>query len=208
MEEIKLFEHDTFKPELSEEFLEHHGILGMHWGVQNGPPYPLDSKVSTGKRLKSGAKGKVSKRKAKKVYKRRVKSLKKARLAREEVRKQEQQKQKSKDEIISTKDINAMLKNVDLFSNQEITDLMKRLDIEDQLKRKVSELNKANMPKSKKIMGEAKKALVEGVASGAKSTVKTVSKNAVKIGIEKALSELAPEEQEALIKKLFKEEKK
>ena len=29
----------------------HHGVQGQKWGVQNGPPYPLDSAVSTGKRL-------------------------------------------------------------------------------------------------------------------------------------------------------------
>ena len=29
--------------ESGEDFLEHHGILGMKWGVQNGPPYPLSS---------------------------------------------------------------------------------------------------------------------------------------------------------------------
>lgn len=27
-------------------FLCHHGIKNQHWGVRNGPPYPLDSKVS------------------------------------------------------------------------------------------------------------------------------------------------------------------
>lgn len=32
--------------------LYHHGIKGQHWGVKNGPPYPLDQKVS--KRIKSG----------------------------------------------------------------------------------------------------------------------------------------------------------
>lgn len=26
--------------------LYHHGILGMHWGQRNGPPYPLDSATS------------------------------------------------------------------------------------------------------------------------------------------------------------------
>ncbi|MBP5596263.1 MAG: hypothetical protein J6Y02_12830 [Pseudobutyrivibrio sp.] len=33
--------------------LYHHGIQGQKWGVTNGPPYPLDSDVSTGKRLKT-----------------------------------------------------------------------------------------------------------------------------------------------------------
>ena len=32
--------------------LYHHGIQGQKWGVTNGPPYPLDSDVSTGKKLK------------------------------------------------------------------------------------------------------------------------------------------------------------
>lgn len=32
--------------------LYHHGIKGQKWGVTNGPPYPLNDEVSTGKRLK------------------------------------------------------------------------------------------------------------------------------------------------------------
>lgn len=35
--------------------LYHHGIKGQKWGVTNGPPYPLNDEVSTGKRLKSVA---------------------------------------------------------------------------------------------------------------------------------------------------------
>ena len=38
------------KPTLEE--LCHHGIRGQKWGVQNGPPYPLGSDVSTGKSLR------------------------------------------------------------------------------------------------------------------------------------------------------------
>ena len=29
-----------------DQYLAHHGIKGQHWGVKNGPPYPLDQKVS------------------------------------------------------------------------------------------------------------------------------------------------------------------
>lgn len=29
-----------------QDYLAHHGIIGQHWGKRNGPPYPLDSKVS------------------------------------------------------------------------------------------------------------------------------------------------------------------
>lgn len=41
MDELKLYEYNYDKPELTEEFLEHYGILGMKWGVRKGPPYPL-----------------------------------------------------------------------------------------------------------------------------------------------------------------------
>lgn len=36
----------------SSGYIEHHGIKGQEWGVQNGPPYPLSPVISTGKRLK------------------------------------------------------------------------------------------------------------------------------------------------------------
>lgn len=49
-----------------ENYLSHHGILGQKWGKRNGPPYPLDSNVSTGHRLKDKGKKKLSKEEKKK----------------------------------------------------------------------------------------------------------------------------------------------
>ena len=37
----KILVHSSLRTYPSSLFLEHHGILGQHWGVKNGPPYPL-----------------------------------------------------------------------------------------------------------------------------------------------------------------------
>ena len=71
-ESIKLYEICQIKPNI-DDIIEHHGILGQKWGKQNGPPYPLGSDKSTGKRLKSTS-GRVTRK--------RKKSLKKARKVR------------------------------------------------------------------------------------------------------------------------------
>ena len=64
----------TQTPDFYKDYISHHGILGMRWGQRNGPPYPLNSKISTGKRLKAkyGGKGGV-KEAVKKVFKKQSK---------------------------------------------------------------------------------------------------------------------------------------
>ena len=207
MEEIRLYEFDYDKPELSEETLEHHGILGMHWGRRNGPPYPLDSDKSTGKRLKQGF---GARRKAKKLQKKRVKSLKKARKVREKNREIQQEQKKSKEEIIKSKDISAMAKNIDMFSNQEINDMLTRLDTEKRLQERVSQQAKANMSKGEKAKGLVADSVKKGLESGTRSLISTVSENALKMGVRQLVKEAGGSNQDTqeLIDKLFKEKKK
>lgn len=191
---IKLYEFDHDKPELSEEFLEHHGILGMKWGIR---------------KQREAGKGRISKHKARKLRKRRIKSLKKARQARMKKRIEEQQKQKTKDDIIKSKDIASMLKNVDKFSNQEINDMLTRLDTEGRLAERVSKMNKANQSTGKKMANALKENVAAGAKSAGSSLVRTITENALKMGVRKlAESAATNEQQEEFIKALLKEKKK
>ena len=59
--------------------LQHHGVLGQKWGRKNGPPYPLNSSISTGSKLKNvkNSKGASAKGRLKKKSKAQVEAAKK-----------------------------------------------------------------------------------------------------------------------------------
>lgn len=209
-ESIKLYEYPSLKPDLDEGTLEHFGILGMRWGQRNGPPYPLNSKISTGKRLKKGAgapSGSVSRK--------RRKALKKARKTRARNLKIKTMEKQTKEEIIKNKDLKSMLKNVDKFTNQEINDMLGRLDVEKRLADKVREMERASEPTSKKVWKGIKESAKEGAARGGKQLIKTAAANSVKMASKKLLKQLGgdPNSEEGkkwneMIDKLLKEEKK
>lgn len=219
---VKLYEYNFPKPCLDDIFLAHHQALGAHWHIMNGPPYPLSRKLSTGKRLKSAAKGVDGNKKKSlrdkihdhKVKKKRKASLEKARATRAKnikMKTLEKQKQeqatKTKDDIIKNKDINGMLKNVDKFTNQEINDMLTRLDTERRLRAKVVELQKANESKYVKVKNIVK----DSTKRATKSMISTVAENALKMGTKelakKILAGNNPEYQK-LIEQLFREKKK
>ena len=109
MGERYLYEYDYDKPELTEEFLEHHGVKGMKWGVR--------------KDRYSGLSGAIRRHRLKK---KRKKALQKAREIRAKNAAAAKENQKTKEQIIADHDHEALMKNIKLFSTQEINDFNKR----------------------------------------------------------------------------------
>ena len=215
-EEIKLYEYNQYKPDLDEETIEHFGILGMHWGTRNGPPYPLGSDKSTGRRLKKSAGGgSGSGSESRSVSRKQKRALKKARKTRAKNLKIKTMEKQSKEEIIKNKDIKSMLRNVDKFSSQEINDMLNRLNVEQRLKEEVARQENSQKTWGKRVKDGFVESAKEGLAAGGRQVTKTVAKNAVKLGTKELAKKLVGEAKTeggdpytVLIDKLFKEEKK
>lgn len=216
-EEIKLYEYNQYKPELDEEIIEHFGILGMRWGQRNGPPYPLGSDKSTGRRLKKsagGGSGSVSRKRQKALKKARKTRAKNLKFKTQEQKKQ-QKLEKTKEEIIKSKDIKSMLRNVDKFSSQEINDMLSRLNVEQRLKEEVNRQERSQKTWGKRLKDGFVESAKEGLAAGGRQVTKTVAKNAVKMGTKTLAKRLVGEAKTEggdpyteLIDRLFREEKK
>ena len=132
---VKLYEYQYNILDL-DEALEHHGIKGQKHGVRNGPPYPLDSAISTGKRLKKSI-GAVKKKWASKSEVRKAKKAKAAK-AKEQLRKEReakanQPKYKDKREAIEAKDLEYISQNKGMFSTNEMNEVMNRVNAEQRI---------------------------------------------------------------------------
>lgn len=178
MEERYLYEYDYAKPELTDEFLEHHGVLGMKWGIRKQPK----STGSLRQRIKK-----------KKAYKSRVKALKKARKIKAKVSAEKKEAAKTKEEIIKSRDAAAMLKNIDKFTTNEIINFNTRETAIANLSNNAKFQKKLKMTKGQKI----KEAFVENVKMGAKDAItrklQRMAGNAAQIAINKLGMKLAGE---------------
>ena len=127
--------------DFNSNYLEHHGILGMHWGERNGPPYPLDSSAKSADEKK----GRESSGAAKENYK-------KAR----NILKSDSGSRKSK-ALKSARE-----KDIDRLSSQELREINSRLREE----KTYQELTKGNIAEGKRFVKQLTTSIASGIITG------------------------------------------
>lgn len=140
----------------SSNYLMHHGILGMKWGQQNGPPYPLDSNKHSASEKKAGwMKSLKEKSEAKKKKKKQQAALEKARKARAEKAKQEKiakEYQEQKTKILKSGKASEVARYKGEMTNQELSEALNRIRWEKELDKMTAAETKSNFEKIDSIM--------------------------------------------------------
>lgn len=128
---------DKLAAKVENDTLYHHGILGMKWGHKNGPPYPLGAGDHSASEKKAGwFKSLKAKRAAKKLKKKRAKSLEKARIVRQKKaaeKKAHDALMKNKDKVLAKGSASELMKYRGEITNQELRTAIDRLDLEKKL---------------------------------------------------------------------------
>ena len=181
---VKLYEYNQYKPELDDEYIQHFGVLNMHWGIRNGPPYPLSRAISTGRKLKAAAKEGSVRRKRKKAQK-------KAQITRAKNRQIKTFEKQTKESIIKNKDIKTMLANVDKFTNKEINDLLDRLNVEQRLKEAVAKQESTKKTWGTKVKENIKTSVKDQVPKTLGEMARTATGKGIKYAGNRVLKDLA-----------------
>lgn len=155
-------QHETNFVLMTDEYLQHHGILGMHWGIRRFQPYPKGWGGIKGKFL--GKKQKLSpvqKRRNKIMKKRLEKANKKKQEAiqQEEKRRQqyeenktikEQQEKDAKQKAIRSGNVETINKYKHLMDNRELQEAITRIDLEKKLQSISKDTKNINISKMSK----------------------------------------------------------
>lgn len=145
------------------DYLAHHGIVGMKWGHQNGPPYPLgaddhsasEKKAGWRRSLSSTGRGDLKRRKSfrdRLLERRAEKNEARAKAAEEktarDAEKLEAKKKSIADRVVDREDMRALQKKstAKLFSTEEIRDIANRIDEERARKELIASKSKSTRP--------------------------------------------------------------
>ena len=132
---------DLISREEYENYLKHEGVPNMHWGVRNGPPYPLD-RTATGQISKKQEKAaaKIARKEAteeaksaRKADRKAVRTLRKGKNINPD-KLSDEEKESLKKQVVNADDIKIMSTYRSLFTTQEITDMTNRFQAEQKLK--------------------------------------------------------------------------
>lgn len=205
--------NDVYVAESFDDYLEHHGIKGMHWGIRRTPEQ-LGHRVSKARERfleysekaqtagEAGKKGKLNRysKKAEKTYKQEIKLNKQLEKA---LRKQVE----NDNEIVRKGDVDDVLKISDRLSEDQINTAIRRIQNQNRLKG----LKEDDSAKIDKLISFGKKAAevtssVYNVANNIrnfKNVMKDVQKDAIKEE-ENALNEQEKKKKEKRAKELDK----
>jgi hypothetical protein len=161
---LNMSDFAAFSDEIADgmSYLEHHQILGAKWGVQNGPPYPLESgdHSASEKKAASAAGVKVGKDSGKGS----IENVKKKRYpTRSKSPETPEEKRAAALEAVKSGDKKKIAKYMDQLSTDELRDAQSRAQAKDEITREDPSQKKASKAEMEKM---------EAIKSGDKEMVK------------------------------------
>ena len=127
---------DYDAPYVEDHELYHHGRLHMHWGVRNGPPYPLN-RQGLAKFKKNISKGADAVKKYMKSKSADIKKKNAERKLAAEIRKKEAAEKRINKKEVQTKD----QKDIRSLSDEELRNRYTRLKLESDYKEMLAKMN-------------------------------------------------------------------
>lgn len=118
-------------------YLEHHGVLGMKWGIRRYQDYPSGEKHKGSFIGEKKTPSKREQRRAEKLKRKKFAEIQKARAKAEAEKKaakeQEKKNEKIREKLLVSRDPEYIAKHMHLLSNQELNERLGRLKSEEKM---------------------------------------------------------------------------